>query len=150
MICTGTEEYPGCGQMIRLENHELKLCATCNAKRRDTDKALYPEVRRSFLEMCIRNDFVCPVMGTPITMESQIHHKRGRTGYADQWARDLDISLLIDVRYFLAVSAEGHKKIEDNPDWAKERGYSLDRLDDGKVYKSIPGRHKGLPNNTPE
>lgn len=128
MICTGTEEYPGCGKMIRLENHDLKLCATCNAKRRDTDPAIYPEIKRQFLEMCIRCDLVCPVMGTPITMDSDIHHKMGRIGYADQWARDLDISLLIDVRYFLAVSREGHNKIEKFPNWAKERGYSLDRL----------------------
>jgi hypothetical protein len=36
--------------------------------------------------------------------------------------------LLTDRRYMLPVSDRGHKKIELNPDWAKEMGYSLSRL----------------------
>lgn len=132
MICNGTEEYPGCGKMLRLENHELKLCASCNAKRRDTDPALYSEVRAMFLQMCIRNEVACPIKGTPITMDSDIHHTKGKQGFADQWARDNDISLLIDVRFFLAVSRDGHQYIEANQTWSRERGYILTRSADAK------------------
>ncbi|WP_262885687.1 hypothetical protein [Myroides sp. LoEW2-1] len=37
-------------------------------------------------------------------------------------------SLFLDTRYWLAVSREGHRMIEENPKWAKEKGYSLNRL----------------------
>lgn len=56
----------------------------------------------------------CPVTGK---QTNQVHHKKGRIG-----------SLLLDQRYWLAVSDEGHREIELNPDWAKEMGYSLSRL----------------------
>lgn len=51
------------------------------------------------------------------SLADQIHHKKGRIG-----------SLLTDSDFFLAVCAECHKKIEENVTWAKENGYSLDRL----------------------
>lgn len=57
---------------------------------------------------------ICPVTGKETT---EIHHKKGRTG-----------SLFLDENYWLAVSREGHRLIEENPEWAKEKGYSIDRL----------------------
>ena len=57
-----------------------------------------------------------------------VHHKQGRVGYADEWAREQDIPLLLDERFWLPVSRDGHTKIEMNPDWAKKKGFSLDRL----------------------
>ncbi len=56
----------------------------------------------------------CPITGERAT---EIHHKKGRIE-----------SLLLDTRYWLAVSRNGHREIEENPDWAKEQGYSLSRL----------------------
>lgn len=47
----------------------------------------------------------------------QTHHKKGRIG-----------KLLTDERYFFAVCAECHHKIETSPNWAKANGYSLGRL----------------------
>lgn len=66
----------------------------------------------------------------PITKEktTDIHHKMGRVGFADEWARQENIPLLLDTRFWLAVSRNGHKKIEENPIWAKENNFSLDRL----------------------
>lgn len=58
---------------------------------------------------------ICPVTGH---QTDQVHHKKGRIE-----------SLLLDQRYWLAVSDEGHREIELNPDWAKEMGYSLSRLE---------------------
>ena len=48
---------------------------------------------------------------------TDIHHKKGRVG-----------SLLTDDNYFMAVCRGCHSEIELNPIWAKENGYSLDRL----------------------
>lgn len=112
-----------CGN-IAIENRELNLCSSCNKERRDTAH-LYPEVRKMFLDMCMRKEAVCPIKGTPITMESDIHHRAKRQGYADDWARENNIPLLIDPRFFLAVSREGHQWIELHPKEAKALGYSL-------------------------
>lgn len=71
---------------------------------------------------------ICPVTGEKAT---EIHHKKGRKGFADDWARENNIPLLIDVRFFLAVSRKGHMKIELEPEWAKEMGYSVNRIKDG-------------------
>lgn len=114
-----------CGH-IAIENRELQLCASCNKALRDV-RDLYPEVRKRFLEMCIRVDATCPVKGTHITLDSDIHHKCGRIGFADDWAREHDIPLLIDPRFFLAVSREGHQWIEEHPGKARLIGYSLPR-----------------------
>jgi hypothetical protein len=57
---------------------------------------------------------ICPECGKPAT---EVHHKKGRIG-----------KLLTDVRWWLGVTSDCHKKIELNPDWAKEKGYSLSRL----------------------
>lgn len=68
---------------------------------------------------------LCPVNSQPTT---DVHHKMGRVGFADQFARDNDISLLHDQRFWLAVSRTGHRWIEENPVQAKERGWSMNRL----------------------
>lgn len=69
---------------------------------------------------------LCPVTGRSTT---EVHHKMGRVGYADEWARLNNIPLLIDVRYFLGVSRDGHRWIEENPIEAKRLGYSVSRLE---------------------
>lgn len=68
---------------------------------------------------------ICPVTNQPTT---DVHHKKGRVGYADEFARENDISLLHDQRFWLAVSRSGHRWIEEHPIEAKERGWSFDRL----------------------
>lgn len=83
----------------------------------------YGKVRKQFLSL--PENQICPVTGQKATT---IHHKMGRIGYADDLARKTDTPLLIDTRFFLSVSMEGHRKIEENPNWAKEMGFSLDRL----------------------
>lgn len=79
--------------------------------------------------MAIRAEWLpgkmCAVEGNHIATE--VHHMKGRVGYADQWAKDNDIPLLIDVRFWLPVSSYGHKKITDNSAWAEKMGYSLPR-----------------------
>ena len=72
----------------------------------------YAILRRDFLKA----NPVCEVFkDRPAT---EVHHQRGRN----------TIELLLDTNYWLAVSREAHQKIELNPEWAKEQGYSLSRL----------------------
>ena len=86
----------------------------------------YYKIRADFMNALDSQD--CPVY--PDKSISDVHHKKGRSpdAYADDWARENNIPLLLDVRFFLAVSRYGHDYIEANPKWAKEMGYSLDRL----------------------
>lgn len=55
------------------------------------------------------------------------HHGKGRIGYADDWARQRGITLLMDKRYWVPASMEGHEYIERNPDTAKREGWSWSR-----------------------
>lgn len=64
----------------------------------------------------------------PKQKATQIHHMLGREGYADDYARENDIPLILDERFWLPVCQDGHDKIEKNPDWAKDNGFSLERL----------------------
>lgn len=90
-------------------SYEYKKPIKKTSDKRAKENKSYLTLREVFLK-----DKFCPITGQIAT---QIHHKKGRIG-----------SLLCDVRYWLAVSDEGHKKIELNPIWAKEQGYSLSRL----------------------
>ncbi len=108
-------------------------CATCNRKWRNEEqrakrqKLVVKEIRKvspkmakalteySKLKKQFIKDKICPVMLIPAT---DIHHMKGRSS----------IELLLDTRYWLAVSREGHRFIEQHPDWAKFHGYSLERL----------------------
>lgn len=47
----------------------------------------------------------------------EIHHMKGRIG-----------DNLTNTKFFLAVCRLCHIKIENNPAWAREQGYSLSRL----------------------
>lgn len=83
------------------------------SKKRLAEEAQYSKDRREFLDR--PENMFCAVF--PWKRATQVHHKMGRIG-----------PLLLDQRYWLAVSDEGHKKIEANPAWARENNFSLDRL----------------------
>jgi len=61
------------------------------------------------------------------SIANQVHHPRGREGYADNDKFLLGIKLLHDQDYWLPVCAHCHDKIERNPAWAYENGYSESR-----------------------
>jgi len=90
--------------------------------KRKTMEAKYQKKRIDFL--ALPENKLCPVTCGKTT---DVHHKMGREGYADDWARDNNVPLLLDDRFWLAVSRAGHNKIEGNPSWAYMMGYSLKR-----------------------
>lgn len=71
----------------------------------------YRKARKEYLA----EHFRCEVCGDPA---HEIHHRKGRSG-----------DLLWDKRYFLSVDRKCHERIEQNPKWAYENGYSLLRLE---------------------
>ena len=82
------------------------------SKKRQIKNLQYSVLRTEFLGK--KENQICPITGKPTT---DIHHKKGRVG-----------ELFLDTKYWVALSREGHRFVEENPEWAKEKGYSLNRL----------------------
>jgi hypothetical protein len=138
-------EYHGCRKEFKKRKTTDKYCSSkCEiddkgypekkppisipkkSKNKQVADLKYIVVRKEFLGK--PENQICPVTGQPTV---EVHHQSGRRHdqYADEWARQNNVCLLIDVRFFLAVSREGHDWIEANPNEAKELGYSVSRLE---------------------
>lgn len=125
----------GCGI---IENQELQLCASCNRdhrkaqhqatkskvatpvnkvspKRAEQNKE-YLKLRKEYLDLYP----VCEVPECNLKAVD-IHHQRGRSG-----------DMLTNVSYFMAVCRKHHIEIENNPNWAKEQGFSFKRITEVK------------------
>lgn len=83
------------------------------SKKQQSRNARYAKVKREYLT----EHPICEVDGCK-QLATDIHHKKGKIG-----------DLLCDKNHFLAVSRMCHQKIELNPAWAKENGYSENRLE---------------------
>lgn len=99
---------------------ELKLTTKINEpinkvseSKKEEDK-VYVTIRKVFLN----NHRVCEakILGC-LHSATEVHHKKGRVG-----------KNYLDVHTFLALCGNCHRWIETHPEWAKEHGYSLDRL----------------------
>lgn len=81
------------------------------SKRRSNQNRQYAKDRKTYLnkhKSCVGN---CG------KRSSEIHHAAGRIE-----------RLLLDQQYWRALCHDCHVKAENNPDWAKENGLSLERL----------------------
>jgi len=56
-----------------------------------------------------------------------VHHQKGRQGFDDEWAKWMNVPLLLDIRWWLPVCAKCHDNIENNPEYAYENKYSYKR-----------------------
>lgn len=84
------------------------------SKKRAMEYKGYSIVRKEYLD---KNPY-CEARIPGCTIQaSEVHHKAGKIG-----------AKLTDVSNFLAVCRSCHDKIEANPDFAKEEGFSLSRL----------------------
>lgn len=98
-------------------NNDLKLKPIYKPPKKVSDKRKIENLKYSVLRIEFLSkpeNKICPVTGWEAT---EIHHKKGRVG-----------DLFLDTNFWLAVSREGHIHIEENTQWAKEKGFSLDRL----------------------
>lgn len=91
----------------------------------------YSHLRKAFL-LDPKNQRCCKY---PHLRATTVHHMMGRSinVYADDWAMQHDLPLLLDMRYWKAASMEGHEWIEKNPVEAKKLGFSLDRLKKNEI-----------------
>lgn len=93
------------------------------SEKRKEENSLYSLARQLWLWL----HPICEFKGcqAPAT---EIHHKKGRIGYLDDWARQHNISLLIDIRKFMATCHDHHVINENDPEFAKKEGYSENRI----------------------
>lgn len=98
--------------IAKVSENQSKLLARYNAKR----------VKWLRGKKCA----VHPACKEPLTC----HHMQGRVGFADEWARENDMPLLLDERFWLPVCLDAHNYIETHPKWAFENQYSFKRVTD--------------------
>lgn len=138
MYCINGDGHP-------VENQDTGLCASCGKLERKAASLKLPDdpkpiqkqscSQRKMLEkynrkrkMWLRGKkcAVHPNCKEPLTC----HHMSGRIGFADEWARENDLPLLLDERFWLPVCLEAHAYIESHPKWAFENQYSFKRITD--------------------
>ena len=88
------------------------------SEKRNKENEIYFAKRKIFLSR--KENIICPITGEKTT---EIHHIKKRIGFADDWAKENNINLLLDERFWLAVSRKGHIWIHDNINEAKKLGY---------------------------
>lgn len=126
---------PYCSNPI--ENKDTGLCSSCGRAARKEEEALLREPKKrkpikkvsanhkQLLDIMYKLKAVwivgkkCGVRGCQLPAVDP-HHMKGRGKY------------LLDTSTWLPVCRDHHTYIENNPDWAKEQGYSLSRLETQK------------------
>lgn len=77
----------------------------------------------------IRNEWIkgkkCARCGTERNLT--VHHSKGKQGYANEEKRLMDIHLLVDTDYFVALCLTCHIHVEKNPNEARDNGWSVSR-----------------------
>ena len=62
-------------------------------------------------------------------LATTIEHRMGRKGFADDWARNNDIPLTLDIRYFAPCCHAHNLELENNPELSKQ--YQLSKIHGG-------------------
>lgn len=94
-------------------------------KRKEVNK-IYEKVR---IEVLTDAKFKCFIDGCK-NVANTCEHTMGRKGFADQWARDNNILLLIDKRFLKACCLHHNGELENNPELSKQ--YQLSKIHGGK------------------
>ncbi len=127
-----------------IENTDTGECASCGAARRKAERMPAPKEKNAIAKVSAsmakklatysgeKAKWItgkrCAVY--PDKVATEIHHMCGRVGYHDEWARENDVPLLLDKRFWLPVSHEGHERITANSQWASENQFTFLRVTD--------------------
>lgn len=96
------------------------------SKKREPLNRIYEKVR---IEVLSEAKFKCFIDGCK-NVANTCEHRMGRKGYADEWARENNIPLLIDKRYLAPCCNFHNLELENNPDLSKQ--YQLSKIHGGK------------------
>ncbi|APZ82903.1 hypothetical protein [Flavobacterium phage FL-1] len=92
-------------------------------------KALNEKYEVIRVEVLSEAKFKCFIEGCN-NVATTAEHRMGRKGYADKWARDNDVPLMIDKRYLAACCWFHNQELENNPELSKQ--YQLSKIHGGK------------------
>ena len=103
-------------------NLKLKDCKPIKkvSDKRKELNIVYEKVR---IEILSEAKFKCFIDGCT-NVANTIEHLMGRKGFADEFAKENNISLLIDKRYLRACCLVHNGELETNPELAKKYQYS--------------------------
>lgn len=76
-----------------------------------------PENKTCFVNGCAR-------------VANTVEHTKGRKGFADKWARDMDVPLMLDQRFWKPCCLKHNLEFESNPELSKQ--YQLSQIHEGK------------------
>jgi len=135
----------------KIENRDQQLCASCNKIWRKTRQVAPQEPAPPIKK---RSDIMTKMMAIyrpkaakflvgkrcavfPDQKATQVHHMYTRSidDFADEWAVNNNIPYLLDERFWLPTSDDGHKKITEDSKWAWENGFSFKRVGDKMFQK---------------
>ncbi|MCP1996621.1 hypothetical protein [Flavobacterium sp. HSC-61S13] len=131
---------PDCSNTFKQYNSLQKYCSpTCQkthakpkrinkvSKKRKEDNEIYSIIRLEFLSKEYNQICFIEECNRPAT---SVEHTRGRIGYADDWARENDITLFLDVRFWKPCCIEHNLELENNSELSKK--HQLSRIHGGK------------------
>lgn len=93
------------------------------SKKREKENREYTIKRLQFLAQ--PQNLRCFIDGCNKRADS-IEHTRGRKGFADDWARENNVSLLLDVRFWKPCCNEHNLELERNPELSQK--YQLSKI----------------------
>ena len=97
------------------------------SKDRASEETEYRSNKKEFLSQTTNKK--CFVEGCKRAANT-IEHQKGRKGFADKWARNNDVGLLLDERYWKPCCLQHNQEFENNPELSKK--YQLSQLHDGQ------------------
>lgn len=87
----------------------------------------YNKQRKFFLEK--PENMICFIGGCG-AQATTVEHRKGRKGFADSWARENNIPLLLDERFWAGCCYEHNLELENNGELSMK--YQLSKLHEGK------------------
>lgn len=90
---------------------------------------LIPVYQKVRIEVLTEAKFICFINGCT-NVANTIEHTMGRVGYADEWARQNNITLYIDKRFLKACCLHHNGELETNSELSKQ--YQLSKIHGGK------------------
>lgn len=103
------------------------------SKKQGVNLKSYSQDRRVFLGKT--ENKTCFIEGCNKSANT-VEHIKGRKGYADDWARQNDVPLLLDQRFWRPCCLEHNLELENNPVLSQQ--YQLSKLYDGKKQPKEP------------
>lgn len=97
------------------------------SKKRKVENLQYSSDRLIFLQK--PENQICFIDGCN-KPSTTIEHRKGRKGYADKWAKDNNIPLLLDQRFWAGCCHFHNLELERDPELSKK--YQLSKIHDGK------------------